>query len=243
VTAAAKKRPGPARSEASLLRAGFELALAHRDLIWWVFHHRFRFAYVCWAAGGPQRLADLEQDVFVAVAEAYVRRHRRRSKFSDAGLVAGAARYTVLQHAARRRGQRGFGGADLPVVPLRQALAVPDPDPGPVEAAALAERRARVLALLDTLTERERNVLYARLGLFEGYEGVTYTFKEIGKVLGVGQERVRQIAARTLRLLQHPDRSRRLYGFTESHLATYDGRPPRGLEAYDGRHFLSGVTR
>jgi RNA polymerase primary sigma factor len=40
-----------------------------------------------------------------------------------------------------------------------------------------------------------------------------YTLAEVGKVLNVGQERVRQIEARALRTLKHPSHARKLRSF------------------------------
>ncbi|MCY2925193.1 MAG: RNA polymerase sigma factor RpoD/SigA [Planctomycetota bacterium] len=47
-------------------------------------------------------------------------------------------------------------------------------------------------ALLEKLDERERKILMFRYGL-DGYEGPQRTFKEIGKLVGLTRERVRQL--------------------------------------------------
>lgn len=58
-----------------------------------------------------------------------------------------------------------------------------------------------VMALLDTLDERERKILELRFAL-DGYEGPTRTFKEIGEIVGLTRERVRQLEKKALESLQ-----------------------------------------
>src|SRR5690625_16127 len=66
--------------------------------------------------------------------------------------------------------------------------------------------------VLDTLTDREENVLRLRFGLDDGR---TRIFEEVGKVFGVTRERIRQIEAKALRKLRHPSRSKQLKDFLE----------------------------
>ena len=65
-------------------------------------------------------------------------------------------------------------------------------------------------SVLDTLTDREENVLRLRFGLDDGR---TRTLEEVGKVFGVTRERIRQIEAKALRKLRHPSRSKQLKDF------------------------------
>lgn len=58
---------------------------------------------------------------------------------------------------------------------------------------------------LESLTERERNVIELRFGLIDGRER---TLEEVGTVFNVTRERIRQIEAKALRKLRHPTRSR-----------------------------------
>ena len=59
----------------------------------------------------------------------------------------------------------------------------------------------RLREVLDTLTEREQEVLTLRFGLTDGY---SRTLEEVGKQFNVTRERIRQIEAKALRKLRHP---------------------------------------
>ncbi|WP_128896038.1 RNA polymerase sigma factor RpoD [Longirhabdus pacifica] len=82
----------------------------------------------------------------------------------------------------------------------------------PSDAAAYELLREQLEGVLDTLTEREENVLRLRFGLNDGR---TRTLEEVGKVFGVTRERIRQIEAKALRKLRHPSRSKKLKDFLE----------------------------
>ncbi len=64
--------------------------------------------------------------------------------------------------------------------------------------------------VLDELTERESNVLRLRFGL---EDGVPKTLEEVGKLYNVTRERIRQIEAKALEKLRHPNRSKKLKEF------------------------------
>lgn len=66
--------------------------------------------------------------------------------------------------------------------------------------------------VLETLTDREENVLRLRFGLDDGRQR---TLEEVGTVFGVTRERIRQIEAKALRKLRHPSRSKQLKDFLE----------------------------
>lgn len=82
----------------------------------------------------------------------------------------------------------------------------------PSDAAAYELLKEQLEDVLDTLTDREENVLRLRFGLDDGR---TRTLEEVGKVFGVTRERIRQIEAKALRKLRHPSRSKRLKDFME----------------------------
>ncbi|MCF6159948.1 MAG: RNA polymerase sigma factor RpoD [Furfurilactobacillus sp.] len=82
----------------------------------------------------------------------------------------------------------------------------------PADHAAYELLKEQLESVLDTLTDREENVLRLRFGLDDGR---TRTLEEVGKVFGVTRERIRQIEAKALRKLRHPSRSKQLKDFLE----------------------------
>ena len=87
-----------------------------------------------------------------------------------------------------------------------------------ITAIALADAAARrllgdaVLASLEDLDERERDVVRMRFGL-DGEQ--PRTLEEVGRRFGVTRERVRQIEARTMAKLRHPHRSQKLRDYLD----------------------------
>ncbi|MGN1083841.1 MAG: sigma-70 family RNA polymerase sigma factor, partial [Lachnospiraceae bacterium] len=84
--------------------------------------------------------------------------------------------------------------------------------PVPAEQATYTLLREQINEVLDTLTERERNVLRLRFGLDDGRGR---TLEEVGKEFNVTRERIRQIEAKALRKLRHPSRSKKLRDYLE----------------------------
>lgn len=82
----------------------------------------------------------------------------------------------------------------------------------PADSAAYQMLKEQLESVLDTLTDREENVLRLRFGLEDGR---TRTLEEVGKVFGVTRERIRQIEAKALRKLRHPTRSKQLRDFLD----------------------------
>ena len=82
----------------------------------------------------------------------------------------------------------------------------------PADHAAYELLKEQLEGVLDTLTDREENVLRLRFGLDDGR---TRTLEEVGKVFGVTRERIRQIEAKALRKLRHPSRSKQLKDFLD----------------------------
>ncbi len=82
----------------------------------------------------------------------------------------------------------------------------------PVETTGFSLLRDKLKDVLQTLTERERQVLEQRFGLVDGY---SRTLEEVGRQFQVTRERIRQIEAKALRKMRHPTRIRKLEGFLE----------------------------
>ncbi len=82
----------------------------------------------------------------------------------------------------------------------------------PVDYTTRVVLREQLDEVLDTLTDREENVLRLRFGLDDGKKR---TLEDVGKVFNVTRERIRQIEAKALRKLRHPSRSKQLKDFIE----------------------------
>ena len=70
--------------------------------------------------------------------------------------------------------------------------------------------KEEIKAVLETLQEREQEVLELRFGLIDG---TSHTLEEVGKRFNVTRERIRQIEAKALRKLRHPSRAKKLKDF------------------------------
>ena len=90
---------------------------------------------------------------------------------------------------------------------------IPDNDaPAPADAASHTMLREQLADVLSTLTPREAKVLRLRFGLEDGR---SRTLEEVGKEFNVTRERIRQIEAKALRKLRHPNRSKKLRDYLE----------------------------
>ena len=83
----------------------------------------------------------------------------------------------------------------------------------PAEVATRRMLAAAVEEALDELSDREKEVVRLRFGL---YDGQARTLEEVGREFGVTRERIRQIEAKTLAKLRHPQRSQKLKEFLDS---------------------------
>ncbi|MBQ1245673.1 MAG: sigma-70 family RNA polymerase sigma factor, partial [Clostridia bacterium] len=82
--------------------------------------------------------------------------------------------------------------------------------PGPADATSNALLAEALKEILDTLTEREADVLKMRFGM---YDGRTHTLEEVGQIFGVTRERIRQIENKAIHKLRHPSRAKKIKDF------------------------------
>lgn len=84
--------------------------------------------------------------------------------------------------------------------------------PSPSDLASYEMLKEQLQDVLDTLTDREENVLRLRFGIDDGHPR---TLEKVGDIFGVTRERVRQIESKAIRKLRHPKRSKWLRDFLE----------------------------
>ncbi len=82
----------------------------------------------------------------------------------------------------------------------------------PIDAAEATRLKEQVNAILGTLAPREAMVLILRYGLRDNRPR---TLEEVGKVFNVTRERIRQIEAKALRRLKHPNKTKKLRDFLD----------------------------
>lgn len=112
---------------------------------------------------------------------------------------------------------RFITGSSRPTVSLETPIGLPgkdssatlgsfivDPNETPEEAAMQSLLREDLENVLNTLTPRERDVIRMRYGFDDGR---MKTLEEIGVLFSVTRERIRQIEAKALRKLRHPNRN------------------------------------
>ena len=69
-----------------------------------------------------------------------------------------------------------------------------------------------IIKVLDTLTQKEKAVIQLRFGIDSGQER---TLEEVGRMLRITRERVRQLEFRALKKLRHPDRAIKLKDYLD----------------------------
>ena len=81
----------------------------------------------------------------------------------------------------------------------------------PAEVAENNMLKEQLIAVLNTLTPREEKVLRLRYGFDDSHPR---TLEEVGKEFNVTRERIRQIEAKALRKMKHPNRIKKLKDFS-----------------------------
>lgn len=81
----------------------------------------------------------------------------------------------------------------------------------PAEVAETNMLKEQLVSVLSTLTPREEKVLRLRYGIDDSHPR---TLEEVGKEFNVTRERIRQIEAKALRKLRHPNRIKKLKDYT-----------------------------
>lgn len=79
----------------------------------------------------------------------------------------------------------------------------------PVDIASDEYLKDRLEELLDSLSPREKNIVVLRYGIGDG---TRHTLEEIGRILDLTRERIRQVEAKAIRRLRHPRQLRILLG-------------------------------
>ena len=84
--------------------------------------------------------------------------------------------------------------------------------PAPADVAENAMMREAIDKALSKLNDREAQILRMRFGLGGG---PTYTLEQVGKILGITRERVRQIESKAIRKLHHPSIAKILESYND----------------------------
>ena len=89
---------------------------------------------------------------------------------------------------------------------------IPDNTYNPMAEALREADKQVILSVLNTLTEKERDVMTLRFGIGRD---IPLTLEEVGEKYNVTRERIRQIENRALKKLRHPSRSKVLRSIME----------------------------
>ena len=80
----------------------------------------------------------------------------------------------------------------------------------PFEQAVNRDLTEKIQEALKTLSDKEERVIRMRFGIGEKHN---YTLEEVGRVMQLTRERIRQIESKALKKLQHPLKSKKLKEF------------------------------
>ena len=112
---------------------------------------------------------------------------------------------------------------------MKQADGEPEPHSDrhdPEKQLSKAQTSKKTIAMLDTLSDLEKEVIMLRFGI--GGRGQDYTLEQVGKIVGLNREEVRQVEAKALRKLRHPERSGDLSDTIREDLKAWFGKGKKG---------------
>lgn len=180
--------------------------------IWWVrqaiqrsitAHHGIRL---------PERVVRNARRVEGA-ARALVHQNQGRPDLPAIARLAGVSEEQAEQMLRMHRRPLSL---DQPLGPMGESSAaelLQDPSrQAPLEEMSRGHLKQRLADVLTELNDRQRTVISLRFGLLDGCQR---TLDEVGKLLSLSRERVRQIEAVAVERLRHPTRSHRLRGFLD----------------------------
>ena len=99
-------------------------------------------------------------------------------------------------------------------------------EPSPRDVAALELLHEKIRDVMDSLSERERNVLSIRFGLQHDY---ARTLEEVGRQFKVTRERIRALEAKALKKMKHPKRIRDMSKFFDKESSSIYKTKPEAL--------------
>lgn len=83
----------------------------------------------------------------------------------------------------------------------------------PVDQVSTSMMKSEIREVLDSLPSREAHILELRFGLADGK---SYSLQEVGNLVGITRERVRQIESQAMKRLRKPDIRGKLHAYLDS---------------------------
>jgi len=170
---------------------------------WFVIHRMPRSIRYAARCLGASDINDIVQDVYVRILDGKL----PPTNLALSTVVCNATRWMLLRVGCKARLNEHKAKLEPREALPRDLVECRDDI---MKCLTNRELRDRVRRLLVTLPHRQRLVIELRYGLGDGAE---YSLSQIGAVLSLSRERVRQVEATALRKLQHPCRSKWLLQF------------------------------
>jgi len=93
-----------------------------------------------------------------------------------------------------------------------ESMTIDESTDTPEEEIIKSDMKEQIQKLLETLSEKEKKIIEMRMGFLDGE---THTLEEVGNVIGVTRERIRQIEAKAIRKLRISARKMQIKDFTD----------------------------